>query len=133
MFGEVSPEIGQRMKYSKWRAAVIMKAIKNGEQPPPPENRDEDEPSNAAGNDGFPALPPGPGFPAFAPQGPQDPQPPTNPPEDSSAGRSNFGTFKSTNADTSPGIRPRIQSFHSVDPGEAKCSAAGEEIVAASK
>lgn len=40
VFGEISEEITERTKYAKFRAALIMKAIKSGEKPPLPENRD---------------------------------------------------------------------------------------------
>lgn len=41
MFGEPSVEIKERQKYAKYRAAVIMKAVKAGEKPPLPEGVDE--------------------------------------------------------------------------------------------
>lgn len=40
VFGDVSEEIAERTKYSKFRAATIMKAVKAGEKPPLPENID---------------------------------------------------------------------------------------------
>lgn len=40
VFGDISEEIAERTKYSKFRAATIMKAIKAGEKPPLPENID---------------------------------------------------------------------------------------------
>lgn len=40
VFGEISEEISERTKYSKFRAATIMKAVKAGEKPPLPENID---------------------------------------------------------------------------------------------
>lgn len=41
VFGEPSVEIKERQKYAKYRAAVIMKAVKAGEKPPLPEGVDE--------------------------------------------------------------------------------------------
>jgi vacuolar protein sorting-associated protein VTA1 len=79
---EVSPEIGQRSKYAKWRALTIMKALKNNEPVPPPENRDEpEEPSGdlgAGGTSGYP-QPPDAGF--SAPPANYMPQPPNNVPD----------------------------------------------------
>ena len=40
VFGDISEEISERTKYSKFRAATIMKAVKAGEKPPLPENID---------------------------------------------------------------------------------------------
>ncbi|KAI1286905.1 Vacuolar protein sorting-associated protein VTA1 -like protein [Halotydeus destructor] len=52
VFGELTPEISQRKKYAKWRTTVIMKAIKNGEQPPLPEDNEF-----APQQPGYPVLP----------------------------------------------------------------------------
>lgn len=41
VFGEVSEELLQKSKYSKWRAAYIIKCIKNNEQPLPPEDEEK--------------------------------------------------------------------------------------------
>ena len=41
VFGELSEEIKERQKYAKYRAAVIMKALKSNEKPPLPEGADE--------------------------------------------------------------------------------------------
>lgn len=44
VFGEVSEELLQKSKYGKWRAAYIIKCIKNNEKPlPPEEEKSNDE------------------------------------------------------------------------------------------
>lgn len=63
VFGEISEEITERTKYAKFRAALIMKAIKSGEKPPPPEDIDP--------LDSLPALPP---IDTNAPQEPTQPK-----------------------------------------------------------
>ena len=40
IFDEISEEVVERTKYAKYRAALIMKAVKSGEKPPLPESRD---------------------------------------------------------------------------------------------
>lgn len=47
MFGEPSLEIKERQKYAKYRAAVIMKALKAGEKPPLPDGVDEPQSPNS--------------------------------------------------------------------------------------
>lgn len=49
VFGELSEELAQKSKYGKWRAAYIIKCIKSGEKPLPPEDEtksNEDEQLN---------------------------------------------------------------------------------------
>lgn len=43
VFGELSDELAQKSKYAKWRAAYIIKCIKNGEKPLPPEDETKNE------------------------------------------------------------------------------------------
>lgn len=38
VFGQLSEELAQKSKYAKWRAAYIIKCIKSGERPLPPED-----------------------------------------------------------------------------------------------
>ena len=44
VFGELTPEVAQRRKYAKWKAAYIHNCLKNGEQPTPgPMGGDDEE------------------------------------------------------------------------------------------
>lgn len=49
VFGELSDELVQKSKYAKWRAAYIIKCIKSGEKPLPPE--DETKTGQEANNE----------------------------------------------------------------------------------
>lgn len=49
VFGELTDEVSQKSRYAKWRAAYIVKCVKNGDQPLPPETDDlEEEPTPAS-------------------------------------------------------------------------------------
>ncbi|KAF9356242.1 hypothetical protein BGX34_010021 [Mortierella sp. NVP85] len=53
VFGDIDSEVEGKIKYSKWRAAEILKAIRDGRQPaPPPDaNKPKEEPSFSPGPD----------------------------------------------------------------------------------
>lgn len=111
VFGDVSPEISQRLKYAKYRAALIMKAIKNNEQPPPPDNQNE-----------FGPPPPVAGFPEFPSDvAPADDTPPTTyqrdfPPPPGSSGHQTPRESYSSGPTSPP---DKKSTFHSVDPSVA--------------
>ncbi|KAF8983717.1 hypothetical protein BGZ46_009679 [Entomortierella lignicola] len=59
VFGEIDSEVEQKIKYSKWRAAEIVKAIRDGRQPAPPPGADkpkEASPDVNANIEGFESL-----------------------------------------------------------------------------
>ncbi|KAG0004059.1 hypothetical protein BGZ80_008901 [Entomortierella chlamydospora] len=59
VFGEVDSEVEKKIKYSKWRAAEIVKAIRDGRQPVPPPGADkpkEASPDVNTGIEGFESL-----------------------------------------------------------------------------
>lgn len=61
VFGELSDELVQKSKYAKWRAAYIIKSIKAGEKPLPPEDETKaDQEANSEFNEP-PAYNPQPG------------------------------------------------------------------------
>ncbi|KAL7751589.1 hypothetical protein RI367_003053 [Sorochytrium milnesiophthora] len=53
VFGEINPEIEEKIKYSKWKAADIVKALKEGRVPMagPPASQDEEQELNALMSD----------------------------------------------------------------------------------
>ncbi|KAF9357597.1 hypothetical protein BGX26_003441 [Mortierella sp. AD094] len=59
VFGEVDSEVEKKIKYSKWRAAEIVKAIRDGRQPAPPPGADkpkEASPDMNTSIEGFESL-----------------------------------------------------------------------------
>lgn len=48
VFGELTPEVAQRRKYAKWKAAYIHNCLKSGQQPVPGPLEDEEEEGAAA-------------------------------------------------------------------------------------
>ena len=54
VFGEPTPEVVQRKKYAKWKAAYIHNCLKNGEQPiPGPMGGEDDEEQQVVNQDEF--------------------------------------------------------------------------------
>lgn len=124
VFGETSPEIAQRTKYAKWRAAVIMKALKNGEQPPPPENNSEfgSNPSDVPPPSSSYNQPPQPGFSAAGGFSDGFPEIPSDFPQVPEASHS----LELTNRD-------KLSSFHSVDASEVPADLTEKPLLADSK
>ncbi|KAF9435854.1 hypothetical protein BGZ76_005377 [Entomortierella beljakovae] len=59
VFGDIDSDVEEKIKYSKWRAAEIVKAIRDGRQPAPPPGADkpkEASPNMSAGLEGFGSL-----------------------------------------------------------------------------
>ncbi|KAF9114281.1 hypothetical protein BGX27_011259 [Mortierella sp. AM989] len=59
VFGDIDSEVEKKIKYSKWRAAEIVKAIRDGRQPAPPPGADkpkESSPDVNASIEGFESL-----------------------------------------------------------------------------
>lgn len=55
---DLDPDIKQQVMYSKWRAAEIVKAIKEGRKPEPPGDADEGSSSQGGGDDSPALIPP---------------------------------------------------------------------------
>jgi len=121
VFGETSPEIAQRTKYAKWRAAVIMKALKSGEQPPPPENNSEfgSNPSDVPPPSSSYNQPPQPGFSAAGGFSDGFPEIPSDFPQVPEASHS----LELTNRD-------KLSSFHSVDASEVPADLTEKPLLA---
>lgn len=52
VFGDLTDEVTQKSRYAKWRAAYIVKCIKSGDKPLPPDaEEDENQPESNANED----------------------------------------------------------------------------------
>ncbi|KAK9695625.1 hypothetical protein K7432_012871 [Basidiobolus ranarum] len=121
IFGEVDPEIEEKVKYSKWKATDIMKALKEGRTPHPgppgwePSNEMNDENVNSSefqNVDDVPKIQDFPAPPSFSPQfdpnetNQQKFSPPLNPPNNSNFDEVNGENFNRMNSQPSPHQSP---------------------------
>ncbi|ORY03189.1 DUF605-domain-containing protein [Basidiobolus meristosporus CBS 931.73] len=115
IFGEIDPEIEEKIKYSKWKATDIMKALKEGRTPHPgppgwePTNdMNEDASINESptADDSVPKIQDFPAPPNFPPQFDQHDQQnfnsPTAPPSQSPFDETNKQEFNNLNSNPSP-------------------------------
>ncbi|KAF9956132.1 hypothetical protein BGZ72_002997 [Mortierella alpina] len=119
VFGDIDSDVEEKVKYAKWRAADIVKAIRDGRQPQPPPGAASDESSpsldmgmsgiessgDGASSAGNSAFMPSAGTPSFPPSGQQPTVPsagapafPTisnfpSPPLEHMSGTGNLNTF----------------------------------------
>ena len=129
VFGEVTEEVAEKQKYAKYRASVIMKALKAGEKPPLPENLDGQLQSSVL------EPPGGPPYPSQASGGQDDlndpfgsfnSQPPPPPSDEPSTSFSGYNNKPS---------RPPAQSSQSlIEPSPShECSSSSSSAVAMSE
>ena len=84
-FGELPPDILEKIKYGKWRFVEICKATKEKRPPAPPRGLENQGPRDTGDEDAGNGLPPAP------PAGPVEPPPPTPPPGMPPSGLDGFG------------------------------------------